>query len=67
LYWAATLEIAGSDAEAKSALVQFYKNHSEFAPSDSLVVRLFLGYSMRPPMLTDAFRRLGLSAADIDR
>jgi len=64
LYWAAALEIAGRDAEAKSALAQFYKRHPEFPPSDSLVARVFLGYSMRPPMLTDAFRRLGLNVAD---
>ncbi len=64
LYWAAALEIAGRDAEAKSALAQFYKRHPEFPPSDSLVARVFLGYSVRPPILTDAFRRLGLNVAD---
>jgi DNA-binding SARP family transcriptional activator/TolB-like protein len=67
LYWAAALEIAGRDAEAKSALAQFYTHHPEFPPSDSLVARVFVGYSMRPPMLTDAFRRLGLNVADAEK
>jgi hypothetical protein len=67
LYWAAALEIASRDVEARSALAQFYKHHPEFPPSDSLVTRVFVGYSVRPPMLTDAFRRLGLNVADAEK
>jgi DNA-binding SARP family transcriptional activator/TolB-like protein len=67
LYWAAALEIAGRDVEAKSALAQFYEHHPEFPPSDSLVTRVFLGYSMRPPILADAFRRLGLNMVDDEK
>jgi hypothetical protein len=56
--------MAGHDAEAQSALTQFFQHHPEFSPSGSLTSRLFAGFAMRPPILTDALRRLGLKVAD---
>jgi DNA-binding SARP family transcriptional activator/TolB-like protein len=67
LHLAAILETAGHDAEAKSALTQFYQHHPEFPPSNGLIPRMLAGSATRPPMLIDAFHQLGLDVAGAEQ
>jgi tetratricopeptide (TPR) repeat protein len=67
LHLAAILETAGHDAEAKSALTQFYQHHPEFPPSNGLIPRMLAGSATRPPMLIDAFHQLGLDVASAEQ